>query len=231
MPAPADTAAPLRTASTIPVRAITTAEQQLLHVLDAAGIANANERAMFLAQMSHETQDFRQLRENLRYSGPRLLQVFPGRFRDLDAAEAAVRAGPDAVAESLYGGRADLGNTHAGDGSRYIGRGHVHLTGRANYEAAGAALGLDLLSHPELAEDPKHAARIALWFWRVNHIGPHARRGDVRSVTQRVNGGVNGLADRQRTNFPSGGCVHGCAGKSGCGAGGRSNAERVATAS
>jgi putative chitinase len=181
----------------VPPRTLSVAERRLLAALDEAGIHDAHERAMFLAQMSHESQDFRRLRENLHYSAARLRQVFPNRFRTDAEAEAAVAAGPDAIAERIYGGRRELGNTQPGDGARYIGRGYVHLTGRANYEAAGRALGLDLVNHPELAEEPAHAARIAVWFWSTHPVSGPARRGDVPGVTRIINGGLNGQADRQ----------------------------------
>ena len=199
-PAPAHRHAPTqRAARHVAARPLSNDEQQVLAALDRAGIANTNERAMFLAQVSHESQDMRHVRENLHYSAARLLTVFPTHFRTLDDAQAVATEGSDAIAERIYGNRADLGNTQAGDGARYIGRGFIQLTGRTNYTAAGAALGLDLVNHPELAEDRANAARIAVWFWNAHpRIGPAARAGNVRAVTHVVNGHEVGLADRER---------------------------------
>jgi predicted chitinase len=59
-----------------------------------------------------------------------------------------------------YEGRRDLGNTQAGDGVRYKGRGYVQITGRRNYADWSKRLGVDLLSNPELASNPQVAARI-----------------------------------------------------------------------
>lgn len=98
---------------------------------------------------------------------------------------------------AAYEGRADLGNTQPGDGERFKGRGFIQVTGRANYEAAGKALGLDLVNHPELASLPQNASRIAAWYWSSRDINQIADRGDVVGVTQAINGGENGLADRQ----------------------------------
>lgn len=56
-----------------------------------------------------------------------------------------------------------LGNTQAGDGVRFHGRGLVQLTGRTNYERAGKFLGQDLIAQPELALQPESAARILIW--------------------------------------------------------------------
>src|SRR5205085_2086140 len=145
-------------------------------------------------------------RENLHYSADRLLSVFHYKrddddefmVRDRDDAQKLVHSGADAIAERIYGGREDLGNTHPGDGAKFIGRGIIQLTGRTNYELAGAALNLDLVNHPELAETLPVALRIAIWFWTRNNIGPRARHGDIRGVTKKINGGLIGLADRRR---------------------------------
>ena len=67
--------------------------------------------------------------------------------------------GPTA-AQSRYEGRADLGNTQAGDGKRFLGRGYVQITGRANYHKASNLVGKDLVANPDLALDPEIAARI-----------------------------------------------------------------------
>lgn len=95
-----------------------------------------------------------------------------------------------------YEGRKDLGNTWPGDGVRYKGRGLIQITGRANYSACAAALGLDLLGHPELIEQPINACRSAGWFWKTRGLNELADAGDQVRITKRVNGGTNGLADR-----------------------------------
>lgn len=69
--------------------------------------------------------------------------------------------GPTAV-QKRYEGRADLGNTVAGDGKKFMGRGFVQITGRRNYGDWSRRLGLDLLKEPQLAEQPPTAARIAV---------------------------------------------------------------------
>lgn len=99
---------------------------------------------------------------------------------------------------SAYEGRRDLGNTQPGDGRRYKGRGPIQLTGRANYRAAGKALGLPLEEQPELAAMPEHGFRLAAWYWSTRKLNPLADRGDVRAITIEINGGLNGYADRVR---------------------------------
>lgn len=96
-----------------------------------------------------------------------------------------------------YEGRKDLGNIYPGDGRRYKGRGLLQITGRANTAACGEALGLDLLTWPELLEEPKHAARSAAWWWKTHGLNELADTGDVKAQTKRINGGLNGLAERE----------------------------------
>ena len=104
--------------------------------------------------------------------------------------------GPTA-AQMRYEGRADLGNTQPGDGSKYRGRGLIQITGRANYEACGEALGLDLIKQPELLEKPQHACMSAAWFWATKGLSTLADEGKFETITRSINGGLNGLADRQ----------------------------------
>ena len=100
-------------------------------------------------------------------------------------------------AQARYEGRADLGNTQPGDGSKYRGRGFIQITGRANYEACGEALGLDLVNHPELLEKPQHACMSAAWFWASRGLNTLADAGQFDTITRRINGGQNGAVDRQ----------------------------------
>jgi len=182
------------------------AESRLLALATAQGMTDPTEQAMFLAQVSHESNGFTHLRESFAYTPHRLHEIFPHLFRNDAQASEALAHGADAVAESVYGAASRqgrrLGNVHPGDGGRYRGRGYIQLTGLANYTAAGRALNLDLVGHPELAEDPQHAAEIAVWFWMQNRNAARLRSlaalGDVAGVTHIINGGYNGLADRRR---------------------------------
>jgi len=162
-------------------------EQQLLHILPNAGrqagvfvtalntamsrygIVGTARVAAFIAQVGHESGQLRWVRE---IWGPTPQQ-----------------AG--------YEGRADLGNAQKGDGSKYRGRGLIQITGRANYAACGEALGLDLISNPELLELPQHAAMSAAWFWSTNGLNTLADQGQFAKITRRINGGLTGQDDRQ----------------------------------
>lgn len=100
---------------------------------------------------------------------------------------------------AAYNGRTDLGNYSPGDGPRFKGRGWIQLTGRNNYRAAGKALGLSLESNPTMASNNSAVMwRIAVWFWSTRNLNALADAGDFIGVTRRINGGTNGLADRQR---------------------------------
>lgn len=100
-----------------------------------------------------------------------------------------------------YEGRHDLGNTQQGDGRRFKGRGLIQVTGRANYTRCGQALGLDLLTHPELLEQPEHAVESAGWFWSLRKLNDLADRGEFDLITRKVNGGTNGAALRRQYYF------------------------------
>ena len=143
-------------------------EGALISALDAVGYTNKKERAMFLAQMAHESGNFRYDEE---IWGP-------------------------TSAQKGYEGRSDLGNNQPGDGYKYRGRGYIQLTGRANYRQYGKLLGVDLENNPDLAKAPNIAARVAIEYWKKRVNRTAAQKGDVKTVTYNINGGYNGLTDR-----------------------------------
>lgn len=109
---------------------------------------------------------------------------------------AGFRTTEEFASGAAYEGRADLGNVHKGDGKRYKGRGLLQLTGRANYRRVGALLGMDLEGSPLLAGDPLVSLRIACEYWQDRKINTHCDNDDLIKVTRKVNGGLNGLSDR-----------------------------------
>ena len=96
-----------------------------------------------------------------------------------------------------YEGRIDLGNTQPGDGVRYKGRALIQITGRLNYAACMMALDIDCIEHPELLELPENACRASAWWWKNHGLNELADAGNFLRITKRINGGTNGLADRQ----------------------------------
>jgi putative chitinase len=141
------------------------------------GIDQPARAAAFLAQLAHESAQFRFMEE---IWGPTAAQ------RRYDP--------PDRLA-------GDLGNTEPGDGRRFKGRGPIQITGRANYRRFGDLLGLDLVSAPEQAALPDVAFRIAGLYWSkkgLNELADRVTTEAFREITRRINGGFNGLAERER---------------------------------
>ena len=98
-----------------------------------------------------------------------------------------------------YEGRADLGNTHSGDGVRFAGRGPIQVTGRYNYQAVSQALGFDFLTHPEQLEQPVYAFRGSAWWWNdhgLNALSDLNTEDAYRKITQIINGGHKGIESR-----------------------------------
>jgi putative chitinase len=105
--------------------------------------------------------------------------------------------GPTA-AQKRYEGRVDLGNVVAGDGYRYLGRGPIQITGRANYRAAAKAIpgAPDFEANPELLEAPRWGCQAAGWYWASRNLNALADVGDFERITRKINGGLNGQAER-----------------------------------
>lgn len=99
---------------------------------------------------------------------------------------------------TAYNNRKDLGNTRPGDGPKFKGRGLIQVTGRSNYAAMSKALGQDFIEDPtELGAFP-WAALSAAVYWKTHDLNRYADRNDIKSVTRIINGGYNGLPDRER---------------------------------
>ena len=96
-----------------------------------------------------------------------------------------------------YEGRDDLGNTEDGDGPLFKGRGIFQLTGRANYGTMSKILNVDLLDNPDLAATPEIAVRVACEYWKTHNLNALADQDDLEGITRRINGGANGINDRE----------------------------------
>jgi putative chitinase len=167
---------------------------------------NINSKARigsFLAQVGYESGQLNQLQENLNFATAlRLMRVWPKRFPNEAMAKPYVN-NQARLANYVYANRLGNGNEMSGDGYRYRGRGLIQITGRSNYAAAGAALGLDLLHHPDLLLDKNNAAVSAAWFWDGHGLNALADDNtddndleDFSKITKTINGGTNGLQDR-----------------------------------
>ena len=83
------------------------------------------------------------------------------------------------------------------DGQKYKGRGYIMITGLANYKELSKDTGIDFVTHPELLEQEVNAMVAALWFWNKRKLNQFADLDDIKTITKKINGGYNGLKERQ----------------------------------
>jgi putative chitinase len=160
-------------------------------------ILDTKERtAAFLAQLAHESGGFNIVIENLNYSADGLLRVFPKYFPTRELANQYAR-NPEKIANRVYANRMKNGDEKSGDGWKFRGRGLIQITGRDNYTRFAQSLEMDLDATVEYLETPSGACVSAGWFWDTNKLNVFCDRNDFIGLTKRINGGTNGLADRQ----------------------------------
>jgi putative chitinase len=150
------------------------------------GILEPENTAAFVAQAKHESAGFTRIIENLYYTTEdRLREVFRV-FRNGSADPAEYVRQPAKLANLVYANRLGNGGPESGDGWRFKGRGLFQITGRDNYTRMSDALGVDLIQHPELLEQPEHAAMSAAAYWTES--GCSEVFLDPDEVTRRING-------------------------------------------
>ena len=137
-------------------------------LLNNYGINTTLRKAMFFAQLDHESGSFKYLKE----------------------------LGNDAYF-AKYEGRKDLGNNQKGDGLRFKGRGYIQITGRNNYTLLSKDTRIDYLNNPQWLESEPDALISALWYWQKHKLNNYADKSDIKGATRVINGGFNGLADRE----------------------------------
>ena len=154
--------------------------------------------AHFLAQCSHESGHFKAVQENLNYSWRSLRAVF-GKYFPTDEIAKQFERQPERIASRAYGGRLGNGPEATGEGFKYRGRGYIQLTGKTNYAAFRRFVPEDVVANPDLVAT-KYPLLSAAWFWSTRNLNSKADGGAeaVAPVTRVVNGGFNGLADRQK---------------------------------
>lgn len=155
--------------------------------------------AHFLAQISHESDNFKYTQENLNYSADRLLQIFPKYFKDRALAEQYQKK-PIMIASKVYGNRLGNGDESTQEGFKYRGRGYLQVTGKINYIKFGQFINENIVDNPDLLATAKYAMLSAGWFFSLKKINLVSDRGPsedvIKQVTLLVNGGYNGLEDR-----------------------------------
>ena len=153
--------------------------------------------AAFLAQCAHESGGFIFLKENLNYKAASLRKVFPKYFPD-DATAAKYANKQEMIANRVYANRMGNGDESSGDGWRYCGRGLIQLTGKDNYTFFAASLEIPVQEAAEYLQTFEGAVQSACFFWEQNNLNQWADKGDILTLTKRINGGTIGLEDRQK---------------------------------
>ena len=161
-------------------------------------INTPNRVAAFMAQCAHESGGFTALKENLNYKPATLRKLF-GKYFPTDALAEEYCSKPnkqEAIANRVYASRMGNGDEASGDGYKYCGRGLIQLTGKSNYVAFADSLEITPEEASEYLATFEGAAQSACWFWETNNLNAFADKGDILTMTKRINGGTIGLEDR-----------------------------------
>jgi len=150
--------------------------------------------AHFISQCSHESGNFKIVRENLNYSAEGLLKVFPKYFTTETAKEYANQ--PSKIANKVYANR--MGNNES-NGFLYSGKGFLQLTGFDNYKSFRLFVDDDIIKNPDMVAT-KYPLLSAAWFFYKNNLFPICDEGPseatIIKLTKRINGGTIGINDR-----------------------------------
>jgi len=172
--------------------------QYLVNSKNLSNITNVTRLAHFLAQVAHESGNFKLVYENLRYSAAGLLKIFPKYFPTQELANRYAMQ-PQYIGNRVYANRMGNGNEASGQGFLFRGRGYLQLTGKTNYELFSQYVNENCVANPDLVAT-KYPMDSALWYFDKNKLWTLCDANTteaVTSVTRRVNGGTHGLADRQ----------------------------------
>jgi putative chitinase len=153
--------------------------------------------AAFIAQCAHESGNFRALKENLNYKAESLMRVWPKYFPNMEIAQRYAH-NQEMIANRAYGGRMGNGPEESGDGWKFCGRGLIQLTGRSNYQAFADSIETPIEDIPAFLATFEGAVQSACWFWENNNLNQWADKGDILTLTKRINGGTLGLEDRKK---------------------------------
>lgn len=170
--------------------------QALADVLPKYEITSVNRVAAFLAQCGHESLDFTVLHENLNYSAEGLVKTFHKYFPTLESAAPYARQ-PVKIANKVYGGRMGNGPEASGDGYKYRGRGAIQITGHDKYQAFASSIGKSIDDAIAYCETLPGAIESACWFWKNHSLNALADKPDIKQMAFVINGGSNGLPDRE----------------------------------
>lgn len=174
------------------------------------GITTTNRIRAFLAQIGVESGELKSVEENLNYSADGLRKTFPKYFPTTALANAYARQ-PQKIANRVYANRLGNGSESSGDGWKYRGRGLIQITGKSNYlnldngVMSQIPIGTDFTDEPDLLKEPVYACQSAAAWWHKAGLNALADKlggsddADVfKRITKIINGGYNGLAQRQK---------------------------------
>lgn len=167
----------------------------LEQLLDDYEINTPQRVAAFIAQCAHESGNFVFIKENLNYKAASLRKIF-GKYFPTDELAAQYANRPEMIANRVYANRMGNGDEASGDGYRYCGRGLIQLTGKDNYTFFAGSLDISVEEAAEYLQTFEGAAQSACWFWEQNNLNQWADKGDILTLTKRINGGTIGLEDR-----------------------------------
>ena len=169
--------------------------------MEEQGITNNFAKVALLANIEKES-GFVPKDENLagykNTSNDRIRKIFTTRvakFSDEELNE--IKKDPVKFGDMIYGSDTKLGqgmgNKEPGDGFKYRGRGFIQITGKNNYDRFGKAIGENLITSPEKANDPYNASKMAAAFVIAglkNKINSFTTQQEAnRGVTQTIGGG------------------------------------------
>jgi putative chitinase len=150
--------------------------------------------AQAMAQFTVECGGGHEMVESLNYTADALLKQWPGHFTPAQAQ--AMAHDEHAIANQAYNGRMENG-IGTDDGWNFRGRGLSQTTGRSGYRTLGPLVQLNLLSNPDLVNNPQQALVCGVVdFVSLCGCLPFAQNDDVIEVSQRLNGGFIGFAER-----------------------------------
>jgi len=168
--------------------------------MDKYQINNVQRVSAFLAQVMHESGQCKTLSENLNYTAPRLMVVWPSRFPNIGVAR-QYEKNPQKLANKVYANRLGNGDEASGDGWKYRGKGLIQLTGKDNYIRIGKDIGLDLVNNPDLLLQPNGAALSTASFWsskKLNYQADLNTNLSFDNISVAINGGKIGLDERRK---------------------------------
>lgn len=151
--------------------------------------------AAFIAQCAHESGNFVFIKENLNYRAASLRKTF-AKYFPTDELAAQYANKPESIANRVYANRMGNGSEASGDGYLYCGRGLIQLTGKDNYTRFAESLEISVEEAAEFLLTFEGCVQSAAWFWEANNLNQWADKGDIVTLTKRINGGTIGLEDR-----------------------------------